>query len=241
MLTINADDWGRSEEITDRILNCYRQRRIHSASAMTFMSDSARAARIALDNQLPVGLHLNFTQDLTGEGVAQNLSRRHRKLIKYLTNRKINQFIYNPMLVGAFRYVFQRQWDEFLRLYAEEPKRIDGHHHMHLCMNMLFSGIIPRGMRVRRNFTFLRGEKTWINRGYRSCVDHWLQSRFSCTDYFMSIQPMHQTKLRRMVLLSRSFDVEIMVHPGVEEEYRFLLSSEWSDIISEASAYHGAA
>jgi len=25
MLTINADDWGRSAEITDRILRCYTQ------------------------------------------------------------------------------------------------------------------------------------------------------------------------------------------------------------------------
>lgn len=240
MLTINADDWGRSGEITDRILDCYRQHRIHSTSAMTFMSDSERAAGIALENKLPVGLHLNLTQDLTGEGLSEGLLRQHCKLAKYLTNRRINQFIYNPMLAGTLRYVFQRQWEEFLRLYDQEPKRIDGHHHMHLCMNMLVSGRMRKGMSVRRNFTFFKGEKSWINRGYRSLVDRWLQSRFSCTDYFFSMKPIHYAKLRRIVLLSRSFDVEIMVHPGVEEEYAFLMSSEWSDIISEAFAYHEA-
>ena len=65
MLLINADDFGRTRETSDRIVNCYRQGCIHAASAMTFMKDSERAADLARQNGLPVGLHLNLTLDFT--------------------------------------------------------------------------------------------------------------------------------------------------------------------------------
>jgi len=61
MLIINADDWGRSRTETDAALQCYEKGRITSASAMVFMEDSERAADIAKENQVDVGLHLNFS------------------------------------------------------------------------------------------------------------------------------------------------------------------------------------
>ena len=47
MITINADDWGRSEAETDAALFCYVNGRISSVSAMVFMEDSERAAELA--------------------------------------------------------------------------------------------------------------------------------------------------------------------------------------------------
>jgi hypothetical protein len=49
------------------------------------------------------------------------------------------------------------------------------------------------------------------------------------------MKPIDQEKLQRLILLSKSSDVEIMVHPGVDNEYFFLLSPEWADLMSEAS------
>lgn len=240
MLLINADDWGRCEQSTDRIFNCYVHGKIQSASAMVFMSDSQRAAEVALKEDLPLGLHLNLTEAFTGQNVSEKLRKHHSVVAGYLRRRRFNQVLFNPMIHDSLHYIFQNQWEEFWRLYKEQPKRLDGHHHMHLCMNMLWSGKLPRGIKLRRNFTFFRGEKNSFNRLYRYCVDRWLQSRFSCLDYFFSLAPINQEKLRSIIILSRSFDVEIMVHPGVEEEYGFLMSSEWSDIVSEASVYHEA-
>lgn len=232
MLIVNADDYGWNKETTDRILICYGRESIHSASAMTFMADSERAASLAKENQLLVGLHLNLDQKITGLAVSAKLREHHQKTAAYLKARKWNQILYNPFLRNSFDYVFQAQWDEFCRLYGTTPKRLDGHRHMHLCMNMLVSGKIDKGIRIRRNFTFYPGEKDLINRLYRYLVDLWLTSRFLCTDSFFSMKPIDREKLQKWVLLSKSSDVEIMVHPGIENEYLFLLSSEWANLIS---------
>lgn len=234
MLFVNADDFGRAKGTTDRILICSNQKKIHSAGAMVFMIDSERAADLAKENQLPVGFHLNLDEEITAPTVPAKLRAFHQATGAYLNARKWNQVFYNPFLRNAFDYVFQAQWDEFCRLYGDEPKRLDGHHHMHLCMNMLFSGKYPKGIKIRRNFSFGPSEKDPFNRFYRYLVDRWLTSRFQCTDYFFSITPIGQERLKRLVALSKHSDVEIMAHPGVDEEYRFLMSDHWSKLIPEA-------
>jgi len=60
-LIINADDWGRDLATTDRIRECFEAQAISSASAMVFMADSERAAKIARLGSFDCGLHLNFT------------------------------------------------------------------------------------------------------------------------------------------------------------------------------------
>lgn len=236
MLSINGDDLGWTREITDRILACYQKGKIGSASAMTFMKDSERAAELARESGLPVGLHLNLTRAFTGESITIKLREKHRSIAAYLNALKMNQVLYNPFLHKVFDYVFQAQWEEFVRLYGEQPTRLDGHHHMHLCMNMLFLNKYPKGMKVRRSFTFTSGEKGPINRLYRFLVDRWLTSRFQCTDYFFSLKPIEPERIRRIVLLSKSAEVELMVHPGVDKEYQYLLSEDWLRLIKCSSA-----
>jgi len=234
MLFVNADDLGRTKEVTDRILTCFHHKKINSASMMTFMIDSERAADLARTNKLPRGLHINFDQNLTSLTTPEKLRYHHQAVSDYLKTRKWNQVLYNPFLRNSFDYVFQAQWDEFSRLYDAAPIRLDGHHHMHLCINMLLSGKIPKGIRVRRNFTFRHGEKHPVNLLYRYLIDSWLKSRFLCTDFFYSIAPIDIERIKEIVAISKSRDVEIMVHPGVESEYSFLLSPEWADLISKS-------
>jgi predicted glycoside hydrolase/deacetylase ChbG (UPF0249 family) len=236
MLYVNADDFGCTCEITDKILCCYRKNRIDAASAMTFMKDSERASYLAQESNLSVGLHLNFTVEFTGDTVKGNLRNQHKIVAAYLNARKFNQILYNPRLGKAFGYVFQAQWDEFCHLYGEAPRRLDGHHHMHLCMNMITSGRYPKGIKIRRNFTFNACEKDTFNRLYRYLVDRYLRSRFLCSDFFFSMAPIDKGKLERLVLLSKSSDVELMVHPGVENEYSFLLSPEWANLTKKNCA-----
>lgn len=235
MLFINSDDLGFNKKITNRILDCYKKGSINCASAMTFMEDSERAAELARENNLSVGLHLNLTTDFTSKVVSPNLRERHRVIARYLNSRKLNQILFNPFLYKSFDYVFKAQWDEFARLYGEQPTRLDGHHHMHLCMNMLFLNKYPRGLKVRRNFTFSSEEKGQINRLYRSLVDHWLKAHFQCTDYFFSIKPIEIERIKKIILLSKSADVEIMVHPNIDEEYKFLVSKDWIRLIKDVS------
>jgi len=51
-LIIKADDWGRDDQTTNRILECFQRRVLSSASGMVFMEDSERAANIAQEQGL---------------------------------------------------------------------------------------------------------------------------------------------------------------------------------------------
>lgn len=64
-LIVNADDWGRDRETTDRTLFCLREGAVSSASAMVFMEDSERAAALAKEHGVDAGLHLNLTAPLS--------------------------------------------------------------------------------------------------------------------------------------------------------------------------------
>lgn len=132
MLIINADDWGRSVAETDAALKCCKGGRITSLSAMVFMEDSERAADLAKENELDVGLHLNFTEKFTANQCPRTLSNYHHQIVRFLRGTKYSQLLYNPFLRKEFAYSYEAQADEFARLYSQPPSHIDGHHHMHL-------------------------------------------------------------------------------------------------------------
>ncbi|MCJ7616089.1 MAG: ChbG/HpnK family deacetylase, partial [Desulfobacterales bacterium] len=81
MLIITADDFGINSHTTDKILFCYKKNRITASSAMMFMADSERAASLALDVSLRVGLHLNFTQPFSGVVKLKKLQEYHNQII----------------------------------------------------------------------------------------------------------------------------------------------------------------
>ena len=232
MLVVNADDWGRSVAETDVALECYRESRISSASAMMFMRDSERAAELAKEHGLEVGLHLNFSEAFTGGSCSEILSGQHKPVVRFLRSSKYAQLIYNPFLKSAFAYCYQAQVDEFIRLFGKSPRRVDGHHHMHLCANVLLAKLIPASTMVRRNFSFWPGEKSWLNRSYRRLVDRWLSRRYRLTDYFFDLtQCMSNGKMNRVLQLAQSGDVELMVHPINPREAEYLMSDEFRGVL----------
>jgi len=233
MLIINADDWGRSVAETDAPLKCFRERRITSVSAMVFMLDSKRAARLAKDYELnEVGLHLNFSEEFTDKSCSETLKEHHGRIIRFLKRGKYAQLLYNPFLRKAFAYCYHAQIEEFVRLFEKSPSHIDGHHHMHLCANLLLSKLIPIGMKLRRNFSFWPGEKSMLNRTYRWLVDRWLACRYRLTDYFFDLsQCIQGKKLDRVAALAKSSNVELMTHPIVSGEEECLMSDEFRAIL----------
>ena len=213
------------------MLACFKNERITSASAMLFMADSERAAELALSEELDIGLHLNLTQEFTGRVESGRLSERHAAIRSFLSRHKYRSVLYHPFLRSQFEYVYEAQYEEYLRLYKRPPEHINGHHHMHLCTNMLVGRKIPKGSRVRRNFSFSLGEKNFLNTLYRRLVDKWLVSRYLCTDFFFSIEPMELERLRGIVELAKTSNVELMVHPERPEEYDYLMSSKFQSLI----------
>jgi hypothetical protein len=227
-LIVNADDWGRTTETTDRILDCLHCGALSSTSGMVFMEDSERAAGIARENNVDVGLHLNFTTPFSARDVSSSLLQAQQRLTKFLRSGRLAQVLYHPGLAGTFRQVVDAQVEEHWKLYGSVPKRIDGHHHMHLCANVLFGGLLPAGSIVRRNFSFQPGEKSGLNRMYRRRLDRRIEKHHPVTDYFFSIEPIGKLdRLRRIVDLARASLVELETHPVNPEEFLFLTGGDF--------------
>src|SRR5947208_2620371 len=213
---------------TNAAFRCYNRGRITSVSAMVFMDDSERAAELAKESTLDVGLHLNFTDRFTAKQYPETLGNCHSKIVRFLMGNKYAQVLYNPFLRKEFVYSYEAQAGEFARLYGKPPSHIDGHHHMHLCANILLSNMIPADMKMRRNFSFAPGEKSLLNRAYRSLIDRWLARKYQLPDYFFDLtQCIRQKKLDRVAALAMSSNVELMTHPRVPMESEYLMSDQF--------------
>ena len=227
LLIINADDWGRDSETTDRILDCVTIGTVSSASAMVFMLDSERAADLAREQAVDCGLHLNFTTAFSASNCPMRLQEHHGRVARYLRRSRVAQAVYHPGLASSFKYVAESQIEEFERIYGVPPRRLDGHHHMHLCANVLLGGLLPTGTLVRRSFSFRSGEKGNINRLYRAAVNHLLAERHRVTDYFFALPPLQpQSRLDEIFSIARRHVVEVETHPVDREEYEFLTTGE---------------
>lgn len=236
MLIVNADDFGKDSATTDNIVLCFREERLTSTSAMVFMQDSERAADVGLEQNLEIGLHLNFDEQFTGAVSSGPLNDYQGRVAAFLTRNRYSQLIYNPLLRKEFEYLYEAQYEEFIRLYHRPPSHINGHHHMHLCSNVLFGNILPNGAGVRRSFTFSKGERNVANRLYRRIVDAKVERRFICTDLFFALMPSEQSdSLRRKVQQARDHNVELMVHLSTKRELEYLLRQDFMDSISNVT------
>jgi predicted glycoside hydrolase/deacetylase ChbG (UPF0249 family) len=232
VLIVNADDWGRTVAETDAALGCFSEGRITSVTAMTFMADSERAAGIALKHNIPVGLHLNFTEPLTAPGVSAAVLSEQRRLTQFLNRTRYSALLPNPFLRRSFCAVFKCQLDEFVRLYQKPPTHFDGHRHFHLCSTMLFAAPIPKGQRVRRTFSFTTREKGVANWVYRRALDRWLVGRYRTTDYFFALSRMTDARFAQVACLAQEASVELMTHPVVSEERRLLLNRDFERVMT---------
>ncbi len=236
LLMINADDWGRDRETTERTYECIVKGSVTSVSAMVFMSDSGRAAEFALKEGVDAGLHLNFTTPFSASTCSVRLLQHQERVSRYLRSFRFARVVFHPGLRQSFDYLVNAQIQEFCRLYGATPSRLDGHHHMHLCANVLCGSLLPAGAAVRRNFSFQSGEKGRINRRYREAVDHLLERRYILTDHFFSLPPLEpRSRIAGIFDLARHSRVEVETHPVIQEEYRFLMGPEMRNLMEKLS------
>ena len=239
-LIINADDWGCDFDTNDRALECVLSGAVSSVSAMVFMQGSEVGALLALQHGVDAGLHLNFTTPFSIDSCSSRLMEHQARCARFLNSHPFAPVVYHPGLRASFRYVTTAQLDEFERLYGHRPGRVDGHHHMHLCANVLLGGLLPEGVIVRKNFSFRRGEKGPVNRGYRHWQDRALARRHRTTDLFFSLLPLiPQGRFEGISALARRYDVEVETHPSNPEEFRFLMGGELIRCIGDVKVSRG--
>lgn len=232
MVVITADDYGKKAKTTDRILECGCAKRISCASAMVFMDDSSRAASLSKKSDLEFGLHLNLTDPFTGRSVSSSIRTHHSRISRYLSSNSLAQILFNPFLAQSFRIVFEAQVDEFCRLYGFLPPFFNGHRHMHLCSNVLRARLLPPGARIRSTFTFEKGEKGYVNRWYRSRLKRLISRTYRSTAGFFSVAPVGDTgRVSALLQRSQTENIEIEVHPEVDEEVALLLSDYFRDLL----------
>jgi chitin disaccharide deacetylase len=241
VLVINADDWGRDRNTTEKILICAKLQRVSAVSAMVFMEDSERSAAVAREHGIDAGLHLNFTTPFSAAGTSARLIEHQQRLCRYLRSHRYAQAVFHPGLTRSFQYVVEVQSEEFTRLYGAPPQRIDGHHHMHLCANVVVGRLLPYGIITRRNFTMRAGETSLFNRFYRRMVDRQLARRHLLTDFFFSLAPVAPpSRLRQIFSLARHWTTELETHLINSDEYNFLKNDEvlrWTRGLSIAPRY----
>lgn len=236
MLIVNADDFGLERTASDNIMACIGSGRVTAAGAMMFMSDSERAADLAKGSEVEIGLHLNLTQQYTAAGFPGRLQAHLEQTVKFLKKNKYAFIVYHPLLNKSIDYLTGAQLDEFHRLYGRSPAFVNGHHHMHLASNIIFRTVFRPGICMRRNHSFIKGEKSWFNRMYRKVIDAKLLRKFTTTDYFFDIQPISdRRRLERILSLSVSKNVELMVHPSNQSEKEFLLNPEFADLVGQVT------
>jgi hypothetical protein len=206
---------------------------------MVFMEDSERAAAIARDHGVDAGLHVNLTTPFNAPRSSSRLIELQQKVSRFLRWHHLAPAIYHPGLAASFDYVVKAQIEEFERLYGTTLKRVDGHHHMHLCANVVFQDLLPLGSIVPRNFSFKREEKGCINRIYRRWQDRWLARRHRLTDFFFALSPGDPSRMERICDLASRCNVEVETHPAKPEEYAFLMDGELLRLAGKVSVARG--
>lgn len=228
-IIVNADDWGRNRETTDRIAECIAAGVVSSTSAMVFMEDSERAAALAGERGVDAGLHLNLSSPLTAVRTPSKLVEHQERVRRFLTSGRAARFLYHPLLTASFEYAVRSQLDEFARLYGAMPARVDGHHHMHLCANVWLQRLLPEGLILRRNFTPEAKTRGSLVQLFRRWQDAGIEKRYRTTDYFFSLPPLDlPARLPKILELAKQFTVEVETHPVNPAEYRFLMDGDFA-------------
>jgi predicted glycoside hydrolase/deacetylase ChbG (UPF0249 family) len=233
LLIVNADDWGMDAATTDAILACFERQSVTSASAMVYMADSQRAAALGRERSLPLGLHLNLLRPYSDPDTPAAVREGQRRLARYLGAARWRRWTPNPFLQAQARHCVEDQYRRFGELYGRAPTHVDGEQHGHTWPDALLA--LPAGEKVRPTFTFAAGEKPQWNRALRGALNAVMRRRFTTPRYLVSIRALEPrfggTGLEERLALAREAALEVMVHPGFEDERAYLLSEEWREVL----------
>jgi predicted glycoside hydrolase/deacetylase ChbG (UPF0249 family) len=234
LVIVNADDLGVRPEVTGAILECWLAKRISSSTAMVHMADSARAAELAREHGLPVGLHLNLTTPYTDPGVPRGIAQRQAALVALFRDRR-RRWLPAPRHQAAIAACIGEQLTEFTRLYGRGPTHVDGHEHIQCSPTVFLSRAVADVPAMRLAHTFVDRRRPWGKRQVRRVVNAAIRMRFRTTGRFWSLRDLHPALGGRgleSALDGTSEPVELMVHPAWADERAVLLSAAWAELLA---------
>lgn len=118
-MTLCADDYGQSPEISAGILKLLSMDRLQAVSCMTESPDWPAAARALRERpgEYETGLHFNLTHPFSQAG---------RSISSVMKEAWLRQM--DPVEVARR---FDSQWQTFVREMGSPPDYVDGHQHVH--------------------------------------------------------------------------------------------------------------
>ncbi|MFA7061758.1 MAG: ChbG/HpnK family deacetylase, partial [Pedobacter sp.] len=157
---------------------------------------------------------------------------RQKRLVGFFSPNKYNRLLYNPLISNDVKLCFKAQLEEFVRLYGKFPSHIDGHHHIHLCSNVIIDKVIPSQFAVRRGVSFEKHERNILNKAYRNIVNIIVKRRHVCVDKFY-VMDSHLLKsgIQHIVTESKTCNLELSSHPEKSESYEFLMGADFLRLI----------
>jgi hypothetical protein len=229
LLIVNADDFGWSQPATAAVIECFERGALSSASLMVWMADSARAAQIARDRALPLGLHLNLTVPFRDRSVPREVRELQESFTRELDRTSWSTGA--PALEegdARLAQAVEHQLQEFRERYGE-PTHIDGHHHVHVHPAVLAA--LPRKYPLR---PVIHGPNDLGKRG--DGRDRSLRARFRAPDDCVSIRRIHPAfeggAGLQVLDFAQTHVLDVMVHPQFDDEREVLLGEEWLNALA---------
>lgn len=227
MLIVNADDFGANPRTSDPVVELFAEGMLSSASAMVGMRDTKRAASLAAEHGIPVGLHLNLTLPFADESVPASVRERLRRLTEVFGSESWRgETRESPHAHDVAAQLVADVIDDQLERFREsfgEPTHLDGHHHIHTHPEVVDH--LPRDLPIR---PLLRVPSRALAR--RSARERRLQRRFVCPDLCFALGDVHPSlggAGLEALGHAREASLEIMAHPRQEHEREALLSEGW--------------
>jgi predicted glycoside hydrolase/deacetylase ChbG (UPF0249 family) len=226
VLIVNADDFGASRSATKAILEAFDAGAISSASAMVWMPDTERAAELAQQRGLPLGLHLNLTLPLPGPGAPPAVAYRQMRMTESFGKESWWRGEVRGIDAAELEAAVSDQLHEF-RSHFGEPTHINGHHHVHVTDAVL--NALPASVPIRQVPTT---PGRILDRDKR--VND-IQRRFRAPWATLDIVSLHPNLggVGFAALVEfRHQAIEVVTHPQQPDQREALLGSIWLDAVA---------
>jgi hypothetical protein len=225
---VNADDLGKDARTNERIMDCFDRGLISSASVMVTTRGFDEVVRWyhARNSKPTLGIHIDLDE---GFPVADSFLRLFGEA----------RLLWKPDLLwsdgrylSAARAEIRAQIERFLD--AGIPlDHVDSHHHVHTYFPLarivapLAVEFRARRLRVSGNILY---PGSVHKRAYRFFVNTYLLTvhRATTVKYFS-----HLDRFCAQRPFIPGDAIELMVHPGVDQDYDFLLSPTYTDFLNQ--------
>lgn len=230
LLIVNADDYGHDRAATDLTIECFGRGELSSATAMVYMPDSERAAALALEHDLPTGLHINFTEPFCHPDVPAGVKERQAEACRRLgAHLRLYSWTYDITVRSLVEDAIRDQAERFEELFGRAPTHVDGHNHVQVCPNVALAATLPS--RRIRNALWSWPERRTLMGAMRGLRGRLTNRRLETTRYFADITETHRPGMDAgrspLLATSRQTSVEVMCHPGFGHELEALRDPTW--------------